>query len=230
MLDNPLFIAFYLISLLIGFSLHEAGHAFCADYLGDKTARHRGRLTLNPIKHLDPFGSLGLPLILIAIGSPFVFAAAKPVPVNPRNFRRPYMDFAITALAGPMVNIILALLGAFAFRFADLGSTAFDFLIIFVWANSVLAFFNLLPIPPLDGSKIIAGFMPPVLAQRILSLDRVGFLILMALIFGSSIIGFDVLRLWILTLLQAFSPLLDQASGLRFLTILSIFFESLKAG
>ena len=226
MLDQPVFIAYYLIALLVGFSLHEAGHAFCADYLGDTTSRRLGRLTLNPIKHLDPFGSVALPLMLIAVGSPFVFAAAKPVPVNPGNFRRPYTDFAITALAGPMVNIFLALLGAFALRFVDPG-VATDFLLVFVLTNAVLAFFNLLPIPPLDGSKIIAGFLPAPLAQRILALDRVGFLILMGLILLGSVIGLNLIGLWIGFLLAAFGPLLDQASGLPFLQVLGAFLQSL---
>ena len=211
---DPTLIAFQIVSLLIGFSLHEAGHAYCADYLGDKTSRQLGRLTINPIKHLDPFGSVLLPLMLILAGSPFIFAAAKPVPVDPRNFRRPYMDFAIVALAGPMVNIILALLGAFALRFFVEQPAILGFLSVFILINSVLAIFNLLPIPPLDGSKIIAGFLPRQISRQILALDRVGFLILLGLILIGSATGFDILRLWIGTMLQAFLPLLEQASGL----------------
>lgn len=209
-------IAFQIVSLLIGFSLHEAGHAYCANYLGDPTSRNLGRLTVNPLKHLDPFGSVLLPLMLIAAGSPFIFAAAKPVPVNPQNFRRPYMDFAIVALAGPMVNIFLALIGAFALRFFINNDPVLDFLVVFIEINAILAIFNLLPIPPLDGSKIVAGFLPRPLANQILSMDRFGFLILLGLILVGSYTGFDVLRLWIGTMLQAFLPLLELTSGLTF--------------
>ena len=113
-------LSFYAISLLIGFSLHEAGHAYSANHLGDSTSARMGRLTLNPIAHLDPFGSIILPALLIVVQLPLimqgqfplVFAAAKPVPVNPQNFKRPQADFAFVAAAGPMVNIVLAFSGS----------------------------------------------------------------------------------------------------------------------
>ncbi len=211
---DPTTLAFQLIALLIGFCLHEAGHAYCANYLGDPTAKHRGRLTLNPIKHLDPFGSVILPLMLILAQAPFLFAAAKPVPVNPGNFRRPQTDFAIVALAGPMVNILLALLAAVAYGLVDPATALGTFLNVFIIVNAVLAIFNLLPIPPLDGSKIVAGFLPRKLAKRLLALDRAGFLILIALLVLGSFTGFDVIRIWIGFMIQAFEPLLQQAAGL----------------
>ena len=214
MFDNPLFLAYYLPSLLIGFALHEAAHAYSADYLGDKTSRMMGRLTLNPLKHLDPFGSVVLPLLLILAGSPFIFAAAKPVPVNPQNFKRPYMDFAIVALAGPMANILLAIFGALTLRFLDPASGAFAFFIIFIWANMVLAFFNLLPIPPLDGSKVLAGFLPRAWASKIFELDAVGFLILMGVVLLGSFAGIPIISTWIGWLMTAFLPILQQVSGL----------------
>lgn len=195
---------FLLISLVIGFALHEAGHAYAANHLGDPTAKNLGRLTLNPLPHLDPFGTVLLPVLLIAAqwpivqqgGLPLIFAAAKPVPVNPRNFKRPFADFAFVAAAGPMVNIALAFLGALIHNFTPAG-LPHAFIESFVFINLILAFFNLLPIPPLDGSKIIAGFLPRLLAQQILQLDRIGFLLIIGLIILGNLIGFSIIGAWI---------------------------------
>ena len=209
-------IAIQISSLLIGFSLHEAGHAYCAKFLGDNTSERLGRLTLNPIKHLDPFGSVILPLLLILAGSPFIFAAAKPVPVNPSNFKRPITDFAIVALAGPMVNILLAIVAAFAFRFVSMedNGLVITFILMFIWINMVLAFFNLLPIPPLDGSKIIAGIMPKDMAIQWLQLERMGFIFLLIFIVGSSFLPISPILVWIEFLERALTPILNSVSGI----------------
>ena len=207
-------IAFVVVSLVIGFALHEAGHAYSANYLGDGTSKAQGRLTLNPLKHLDPFGSVLLPLMLIAIqwpiiqqgGNPIIFAAAKPVPVNPNNFKRPFADFAFVAAAGPMVNIGLVFLGALALNFSNPGTLAWEFLSTFIWMNIVLAMFNLLPIPPLDGSKIIAGFLPRDIARQIISLDRIGFIIIIGVIMLGNLTGFDLIGTWILYGANAMAP------------------------
>ncbi len=209
-------------SLLIAFSLHEAGHAYCANYLGDKTAKRLRRLTLNPIPHLDPFGSVILPLVLIASGSPFIFAAAKPVPVQPGNFKRPITDFAIVALAGPIVNILLAILGAALLGMGSFTGLAQAFLIQFVWINIVLALFNMIPIPPLDGSKVIAALMPRTMALRWLSLERYGFLLLGGLILLSFILPVSLIALWVLTLATGLIPILNSVSGLDFFTVLGL--------
>ncbi|MGB0785451.1 MAG: site-2 protease family protein [Alphaproteobacteria bacterium] len=211
---DPILIAIQLISLLIGFSLHEAGHAYCASFLGDNTSQKLGRLTANPLKHLDPFGSVVLPIMLILAGSPFIFAAAKPVPVNPRNFKRPFADFAIVALAGPMVNIFLALAAALTMRYTGLDNAMLiTFLVFFIWINLVLAFFNLLPIPPLDGSKVLAGLLPRAAASQFIRLEKFGFLFLILLIFGGSLLPFSPLAEWIFFLKAAFNPLLEHAAG-----------------
>ena len=215
-------IGFLLISLLVGFSLHEAGHAYAATHLGDDTARSQGRLTINPIPHLDLFGSVLLPGILIAAqwpsiaagNPPLIFAAAKPVPVNPMNFKRPLADFAFVAAAGPMVNIFLAVLGALALNFVSVGTLMLQFLNTFIYINLVLAFFNLLPVPPLDGSKIVAAFLPRPLAWRLVSLDRIGFLLIIGLIVLGQVTGFSLISLWIGLGIEATLPLLSNLANL----------------
>ena len=211
---NLTLIAIQLGSLLVAFALHEAGHAYCAKFLGDDTAERLGRLTLNPIPHLDPFGSIILPLMLIFVGFPLVFAAAKPVSVNPRNFKRPIADFAIVALAGPMVNILLAIGGALVFGLVMPGDLLSQTLFRqFIWINIVLAMFNLIPLPPLDGSKIIAALMPRPLAMRWLALDRFGLLFIGLLIVVPLLLGFSLIGIWIVVLASGFIPILSAVSG-----------------
>lgn len=174
------------IVLLIAFTIHELAHALTADYLGDPTPRNMGRITLNPLKHLDPFGTL----MLIIAG----FGWAKPVMVNPMNMRgNPRTSMAIVAAAGPLSNIVMALLTALVFRLGlvdfsmfpstgNLPSLAFV-LSNFIWINLILAFFNLIPVPPLDGSKILFAILPGELVFRLRPLEQYGFIILMLLIF-----------------------------------------------
>lgn len=174
------------IVLLIAFTIHELAHALTADYLGDPTPRNMGRVTLNPLKHLDPFGTL----LLIIAG----FGWAKPVMVNPMNMRgNPRTSMAIVAAAGPLSNIIMAVLAALIVRLGlvdlsvstpagSLPSLSFV-LFNFIWINLILAFFNLIPIPPLDGSKILYAILPDELVYRIRPLERYGFMILMAIVF-----------------------------------------------
>lgn len=148
---------------------HEFMHGFAAYKLGDNTAKQSGRLTLNPLKHVDPFGTVILPLLLIFMGGP-VFGYAKPVPYNPNNFKDKRKGDVIVGLAGPAANLVLALIGsALMFALAGVPLTANNmffvyfyslFLPLFIMINLYLMFFNLLPIPPLDGSSIIAFFLP----------------------------------------------------------------------
>jgi Zn-dependent protease len=184
-LNIPTLIA-RVIVLLIAFTIHELAHAVTADYLGDPTPRRMGRITLNPLKHLDPIGTL---LLLIA-----GFGWAKPVMVNPMNMRgSPRTAMAVVAAAGPISNILMALLAAIVFRLGlvdiplspptsnipSLGFILFEF----IWINLILAFFNLIPVPPLDGSKILFAILPGELVYRLRPLEQFGFLILMAVIF-----------------------------------------------
>lgn len=184
------------IVLLIAFTLHELAHAVTADYLGDPTPRHMGRITLNPLAHLDPFGTI----LLIVSG----FGWAKPVMVNPMNLRgNPRTSMAIVAVAGPISNIFLASLAAIPVRlgFIELTNTSLGvfpspglLFFEFIWINLILAFFNMIPIPPLDGSKILVALLPPDLAYRFRTLEQYGFLILMLVVMVlPSMLGIDIL-------------------------------------
>jgi len=174
----------FLPILIISAILHEIMHGFVADKLGDPTARVMGRLTLNPIPHIDPLMSIGLPALLLLIGSPILFGAAKPVPVNPIYFRDPKKDMAITALAGPLTNIVIALVAAALLRIVPDTGIVGTVLFGFVTFNILLTILNLIPIPPLDGSKVIAAILPDSLAASFLSIERYGIFILFALLFA----------------------------------------------
>jgi len=186
----------YLILLIIIFLfsvvIHEVAHGEAALALGDPTAKMAGRLTLNPLKHLDPFGSIILPCILILMsltfGGGIIFGWAKPVPINPFNFRDRKYGEAKVAAAGPLANITLALIFGFLLRFLPLEATAFtqNLGLIFgyiVWVNLLLAIFNLIPIPPLDGSHILFTFLPPGTENVKIFLQQYGFFILLFIIF-----------------------------------------------
>jgi len=155
----------FLIAVII-FSavIHEVMHGLAADSLGDKTARYAGRLTLNPIPHLDLFGSILLPLILALSGATFFFAWAKPVPYNPYNLRPGRFSEAIVAGAGPASNLILALLTGFLMRVLPLTPELASIFFIIVIVNIMLCIFNLIPVPPLDGSKVLEPLLPRSLA------------------------------------------------------------------
>lgn len=183
------------IVLLVAFSIHELAHALTADRLGDPTPRRMGRITLNPLAHLDPFGSL----MLLISG----FGWAKPVMVQPMYLRgNPRTSMAIVAAAGPISNLGLAILFAIPVRLGivdiAVSSTgalpSFDFLIFeFIRINLILLFFNLIPVPPLDGYRILFGILPPDAAYRLRPLEQYGFLILILAIFLLPSVGLDIL-------------------------------------
>jgi len=159
---EPLQFALILI-LIMSVVIHEMAHGYAANWLGDPTARLQGRLSANPLVHLDPLMSVILPGLLIISGSPILFGAAKPVPYNPYNFSNQKWGEAIVAVAGPASNIVLALIFAGLVRFADVLALSDTFVVLAVQViilNIFLAFFNLVPIPPLDGSKILPRFLP----------------------------------------------------------------------
>ena len=159
-------IIFAILILIVSVILHEVAHGYMANYLGDPTARLAGRLTLNPISHIDPVGSILLPVLLIVTNSPFLIGWAKPVPYNPYNLRG-YWGEALVAGAGPAVNIALALFFALIIRFfaADMSEAFLSALATIVLINMLLALFNLLPIPPLDGSKVLSAILPGPLGR-----------------------------------------------------------------
>jgi len=185
---------FLIIILIFSVIIHEIAHGAMANYLGDPTAKLMGRLSLNPIKHLDPIGSILIPLLLIVIRSPVLFGWAKPVPVNPLNFRDQKYGNAKVALSGPGANLAVALVLGLFLRFliipagigVDLFHSPFTFgdaLASIVFINILLAVFNLLPIPPLDGSHILFTFLPSSWENIKIFLFRYGFFILLLFIF-----------------------------------------------
>ena len=180
-------ISVWVLPLVIAITFHEAAHGFVAYHLGDKTAWQLGRVSFNPLKHIDPFGTLILPAMLLLSHSPFLFGYAKPVPVNFRALRHPRIDMVWVALAGPATNIALALLAALAFHvlgYAPAGAAQwlFDNLKNALLINVILAVFNMLPIPPLDGGRVAVGLLPKVLASPLSRLEPYGMLILIGIL------------------------------------------------
>jgi len=177
----------FLIAILIfSIVIHEVSHGAAANYLGAPTAKYAGRLTLNPIKHLDPIGSILVPLFLVLMRSPFLIGWAKPVPINPYNFKDQKYGSAKVALAGPGSNLIVALVFGLTLRFfpeiaATPGLTLIFGYIVFI--NILLAIFNLLPVPPLDGSHILFTFLPPGFEKLKIFLSQFGIFILVFFIF-----------------------------------------------
>lgn len=168
---------FQIIILILSAVVHEYMHGWMAYRLGDDTAKNAGRLTLNPLAHLEWFGSFFLPLVMIFTGMPFIFGWAKPVPYNPWNLRdRKYGD-AKVAIAGPLANLIIAIFFGLCLRFFPFVSITFSGLLgVIIYINLILMVFNLVPIPPLDGSKILATFLPADLRERYLGSERMGFI------------------------------------------------------
>lgn len=181
---NLLSILIGLIVLIFSAILHELAHGYVADKLGDPTARLAGRLTLNPRPHIDLYMSILLPLLLIISRSPVIFGGAKPVPVDPFNLREGRKDIALVSLAGPLTNLVLAILATIGIHLLSKssGSTPLTllefFLLTVVQINVSLAIFNLLPIPPLDGSKIAALLLPERMASQYLTIGRFGMMLI----------------------------------------------------
>jgi Zn-dependent protease len=182
-------LAVWTIPVLYAITMHEAAHGYVAMLLGDKTAYMLGRVSLNPFKHVDPMGTVAIPLLLLFLGG-FIFGWAKPVPVNEHSFKNPKRDMALVAMAGPLSNLIMALLWALAIKLSfflrDAGYEESAILHAVgsagVIANVVLGMFNLLPIPPLDGSRLLSSVLSRRLSFFYGKLESIGFIILLGLI------------------------------------------------
>jgi len=196
--------AVYALPILFAITLHEAAHAYAAKHFGDTTAYSMGRMSLNPIKHIDPIGTILIPIVLYFVGSPFLFGYAKPVPIDFGKLRKPKRDMAWVALAGPAANLVMALLWTllgvtlrgthtqeeFFMRVADAG----------IITNLVIFAFNLVPVPPLDGGRILTSLLPHKYAYKFAQLEPYGFFIVLALAY------LHVLNFWMV-------PLMTIANG-----------------
>lgn len=187
-------IAVWALPILFAITLHEAAHGWVAEKLGDPTAKNLGRITINPIKHIDPIGTIVVPLFLATV-SPFVLGWAKPVPIEPRYFKSPMLDMALVAVAGPVSNFFMACLWAMSIVLIGSlmdHSTLRTFLLAMgnngIIINIVLMVLNLLPIPPLDGGRVVAGILPQPLLRPFMQLERFGMVIILLLLV-SGILG-----------------------------------------
>ncbi len=209
-------VVFKIVTLLIAVTFHEVAHGLAAYLQGDPTAKNEGRLTLNPVKHIDPFGSIVLPAILALTNSPIIFGYAKPVPVNYHNLNHSKKAIIIVSAAGVAANAALALLAgliirgvAFFYGHGELFSMValYNFLEIFLRINIILLVFNLIPVPPLDGSRIVGELLPPDLKNSYMSIERYGIFIVFGLIATGVIDPFFKFTI---------NPLINLFSGLHF--------------
>lgn len=182
-------ICVWAIPVIFAITVHEVAHGWVASKLGDQTAKILGRLTLNPIKHIDPLGTVVLPILMLAF-SPFIFGWAKPVPVDKRNLQNPRRDMALVAAAGPAANLFMLILWAIFAKLvmlmsdtlSDMAIPMFYMAMAGVSINAILMVLNMIPVPPLDGSRVVSSFLPPDLDQKYNRLEQYGLFILVLLL------------------------------------------------
>lgn len=211
----------WVLPALIAITLHEAAHGYAAEFFGDDTARRMGRISLNPLRHVDPFGTILMPALLLLARAPFLFGYAKPVPVDFRRLNNPRRDMIFVAAAGPAMNLALALLAAFLYHGVSLlpdgvAQWAGLNLVNAIQLNVILAVFNMLPIPPLDGGRVAVGLLPDALAYPLARLERIGiFIVLGVMLLPRLVDGFpDVFSLIVLAPTEALIHLIVSIAGL----------------
>jgi Zn-dependent protease len=213
MLENSIYsLTTWIIPLLLCMIIHEVSHGIAALKLGDKTALYSGRLTLNPIPHIDIYGSILIPVFLLATGSPFLFGWAKPVPVSVSNLNRPKRDMGLVAAAGPLSNLILAILfvivGRFGIALIPETNRLFPWFISNIYhgvtLSLVIGIFNLLPILPLDGGRILLSILPLKYAVRYQETEKYGFFILLGVLFILPMLGINITGWFVGTLYPFF--------------------------
>ncbi len=202
-------IALYAIPVVFAITVHEAAHGYAARYFGDDTAWKLGRVTLNPLKHIDPFGTILLPLVLILLSSPFIFGAAKPVPVRFGNLRHPKRDMIWVALAGPASNVVQATIWQICLLLLTASGVSEPFLIEMcqggIVVNLVLFALNMIPLPPLDGGRILVGLLPTRQAMLVARIEPWGFMLLIAIVFFLP----SMYSLWMRPVMAAASALIN---------------------
>jgi Zn-dependent protease len=209
-------IAAWLLPVLLAITVHETSHGLVARHFGDRTAEQLGRLTLNPFKHIDPIGTILVPGLMLLLPGGFVFGWAKPVPVDWRNFRNPKQDMAWVAVAGPASNLLMGLAWALVARLAltlppdTWGTAPLLFMgVAGIFINTILMVLNLLPLPPLDGGRVLTGLLPAPYAYRFAQIEPYGFIILLALLL-TGILG---IVMW--PLVQAVLTLYAGVAGMQ---------------
>lgn len=194
-------IVVWILPVIFAITVHEVAHGWVAKQFGDRTASMMGRLTLDPLKHIDPLGTIIIPGLLLLTFTGFIFGWAKPVPVDPRNFKNPRQDMAVVALAGPLSNLLMAVGWALLARLGvtlNIGYISMPLIytgVAGISINLVLMLINLLPIPPLDGGRVLTGLLPLRLAYKFSQLERYGFIILLLLLatgFLNTILGYPM--------------------------------------
>jgi Zn-dependent protease len=216
----------WILPVLIAITFHESAHGYVAWRLGDDTAYRQGRVTFNPLRHVDPFGTVLLPALLLLLRAPFLFGWAKPVPVAFGRLREPRRDMVLVAAAGPGINLALAAGSAILFNILDLFPQPLALWLAenlrhSVLINLILAVFNMLPLPPLDGGRVAVGLLPRPLAMRLARLERYGMLILIGVIFVLPMLGgqlglnLNFFHYLIWTPVQWMLPLFEHLANLR---------------
>ncbi len=213
-------ISIWVVPVLLAITVHEVTHGWVASRLGDKTALMLGRLTLNPLKHIDPVGTILIPGMLLLLQSGFIFGYAKPVPVDWRNLRHPKRDMAIVAIAGPLSNLGMGICWALLIRVSamlgEAGTALLYMGIAGIFINAILMALNLLPLPPLDGGRVMTGLLPGPLAYKFSRIEPYGFFILIGLL----VTGILGLILW--PLLGLVLAVLLPISGLQFIEFMRV--------